>query len=74
MHGLWHTPKLFYGFIVSSKVKTIKREKVGALSLTHNTSEVEGCVGALGWGIGRLTSNLVIHTDMHKPNNKLFNA
>jgi len=30
------------------KAKTIKGG-VGVRSLVHNTSKVEGCVGALGW-------------------------
>ncbi len=30
--------------------------------------------GALGWGLGRLTSNSITHTDLHKPNNKLVCA
>jgi hypothetical protein len=35
---------------------------------------VEGCVAALGWGLGWVTSESIIHTDLHKPNNKLINA
>jgi hypothetical protein len=35
---------------------------------------VEGHVGAPGWGLGRLTSNSIIHTDLHKPNNELVSA
>jgi hypothetical protein len=31
------------------KVKTTEREGVGAHSLAHNTSKVEGRAGALGW-------------------------
>jgi len=31
------------------KVKTMEGEGVGALSLVHSTSQVEGCVGASGW-------------------------
>jgi len=31
------------------KVKTIEGEGVGACSLIHSTSEVEGHVGASGW-------------------------
>jgi len=34
---------------MNPKVKTAKGEGVGACSLTHITSEVEGCVGALRW-------------------------
>jgi len=47
---------------------------VGAHSLVCSTLGVEGCVGALGWGLGRLTSRSIIHMDLHKPNNKLVSA
>jgi hypothetical protein len=59
---------------VSPKMKTTKGEGIGACSLTHNTSGVEGRVGALRWGLGRLTSKSITHTDLHKPNNKLINV
>ncbi len=56
----------------SPKVKITTR--VRAHSLARNTSGVEGRVGALRLGLGRLTNNLIIHMDLHKPNNKLVNA
>jgi len=55
-------PKLLNRFIVSPKVKTTKGEKVGAHSLARNTSRVKEHARALRWGLGRLTSNLIIHT------------
>jgi len=58
----------------SPKVKIVKREGVGVHSLAHNTLGVKGCAGALGWGLERLTSNSITHTDLHKLNNKLDNA
>jgi hypothetical protein len=67
-------PKLFDGLITSPKVKTTKGKGVGARSLIHNASGVKGRVGALGSGLGRLTSNSITHMDLHKPNNKLVNA
>jgi hypothetical protein len=50
----WHNqldapPSSLMDLIVSPKVKTTKGEKVGARSLAHNTSRVEGCARALGW-------------------------
>jgi len=60
--------------ITSPKVTTMKGETVGAHSLARNTLGVKGHVGALGWGLGRLVSNSITHTDLHKPNNKLVNA
>jgi hypothetical protein len=58
---------------VNPKVKT-KKKGVGVCSLACSTSKVERCVGALGWGLGQVTSRSIIHTNLHKPNNKLVNA
>ncbi len=43
-------------------------------SLVCNILGVEGRARAQGWGLGRLKSNSIIHTDLHKPNNKLISA
>jgi len=59
---------------VNPKVTTMERKGVGACSLSCNTSGVEGHVGALGWGLGRLTSKSITYTDLHKPNIKLVSA
>jgi hypothetical protein len=67
-------PKLLYGLITSPKVLTTKGEGVGARSLAHNTSRVEGHDGVVGWGLRRLMNNSIIHTYLHKLNNKLVNA
>jgi len=58
---------------ISPKVETSKGG-VGARSLVHNTLGVERCVGTPGSGLRRLRSNSIIHTHMHKPNNKLLSA
>ncbi len=58
----------------SLKVMAVEGEKVQACSLAYNTWRVEGRVGALRWGLGRLTTKSIIHKDLHKPNNKLVNA
>jgi hypothetical protein len=50
------------------------KERIRVRSLTRNISGVEGCVGVPGWGLGWMTSMSIIHTDLHKPNNKLVNA
>jgi hypothetical protein len=47
----------------SSKVKTTEGKRVGVRSLAHSTSGVEGHVGAPKWGLGRLTSKSITHTD-----------
>jgi hypothetical protein len=58
----------------SPKMKTTKGEGVGARSLACSILEVEGRVGALGCGLGRLTSKSIIHADLHNPNKKLVSA
>jgi hypothetical protein len=58
----------------SPKVKTMEGKGVGACSLARNTLGVEGHAGALGWGLRRLTSKSITHTNLHKPNNKLVTA
>jgi hypothetical protein len=35
---------------------------------------VKGHAKALGWGLERVTSGSIIHTDLHKLNNKLVIA
>jgi hypothetical protein len=56
------------------KVKTTKEKGVGARSLTYSTLGVEGCVGTPKWGLGRVTSKLITHTNLHQLNNKLVSA
>ncbi len=58
---------------MSPKVKTIEGG-VEVRFVAHNISRVEGCVGASGWGLERLISKSIIHTDLHKPNNTLVSA
>jgi hypothetical protein len=60
--------------ITSPKVKTMEGQGVGARSLVHSTSEVEGCARASGWGLGRVKSESIFHMDLHKPNNKLLSV
>jgi hypothetical protein len=55
----------------SLKVKTMEEKEVGVHSLARSISRVEGRVGAPEWGLRRMTSESIIYTDMHKPNNKL---
>ncbi len=74
IHFHWHTPNSSQDSNVNSKMKTTKEEGVRICSLARNTSKVEECVGPLGWGLKRMMSKLIIHTDIHKLNNKLVNA
>jgi len=52
----------------------MKEKGVGVRSLTCSTLGVEGHVGAPGWGLKQMTSSSIIHTDLHKPNNKLVSV
>ncbi len=54
-------------------MKTSKEKRVEVCSLTHNTLGVKGHAGALGWGLRRMISGSIIHTNLHKPN-KLVGA
>jgi hypothetical protein len=56
------------------QVKIAEREGVGTRSLACSTSGVEGRAKAPRWGLGRLTSNSITHTNLHKPNNKLVSV
>jgi hypothetical protein len=58
---------------VSPKMKGVE-EVVGVCSLACSTSGVKGCAGILGWGLRRVTSRSIIHTNLHKPSNKLVSA
>jgi hypothetical protein len=60
--------------VASPKVKTMEAEGVGARSLIYNTLGVEGRAGTSRWGLGKMISNSIIHTDLPKPNNKLISA
>jgi hypothetical protein len=59
---------------VSPNMKIMEGEGVGACSLAHSTSGVKGHVRVMGWGLGRLTSNSIIHMDLHKPKNEFVSA
>jgi hypothetical protein len=37
-------------------VKTTEEQRIDACSLAHNTLGVNGCVGAPGWGLRRVTN------------------
>jgi hypothetical protein len=67
-------PKSLMDSTTNPKVKITKGEGVGARSLARSTLGVEGHARALGWGLRRMTSKSITHTDLHKPNNKLVNA
>jgi hypothetical protein len=47
--GIWRTPRSLMDSTVNPKVKTSKGEGIGVHSLVHNTSRVEGHVGAPRW-------------------------
>jgi hypothetical protein len=55
------------------KVKTTKGG-IEVHFLVCSILKVEGRVGAPGWGLGRVISKSIIHTHLHKPNNKLVSV
>jgi hypothetical protein len=57
-------PNSFMDSTANPKVKTTKREGVGAQSFAHSTLGVEGHFGAPGWGLRRMTSKSIIHTNL----------
>jgi hypothetical protein len=59
---------------MNPKGENNKRVGVGACFLVRNTSGVERPVGVSRWGLRRMTSKSITHTDLQKPNNKLINA
>ncbi len=58
----------------SPKMKTMEEGGVGVRSLVCSISGVKGCVGTSGWGLGQVENGAIIHTNLHKPNNKLVNV
>jgi hypothetical protein len=58
---------------VNPKVK-MEEKGIGVHSLARSTLEVERCVKAIRWRPGQVTSGSIIHTHLHKPNNKLVSA
>jgi hypothetical protein len=60
--------------ITNPKMKTAKGKGVETHSLAHSILGVKGRVEALRWRLKRLINNLITHTDLHKPNNKLANV
>ncbi len=47
----------------SPKVEIVQEEGIGVRSLVYNTLGVEGSVGILGWGLQRIKSESIIHTN-----------
>ncbi len=67
----WRTSKLFDGFNYESKGEDNKRKRSwGALPGSQHFGGKRVC-GSFGMGLGRTISGLIIHMDLHKPNNKL---
>jgi hypothetical protein len=55
-------------------MKTMEEEGIGVRSLAHNTLRIERHAKASRWGLGWVTSESTIYTDLHNPNNKLVSA
>jgi hypothetical protein len=57
----------------SLKVKTMEGKGVGVFLYSQHFGG-KGACWSFRMGLGRLTSNSITHTDLHKPNNKLVSA
>jgi hypothetical protein len=67
-------PKLLDGLNYESKDEDNGRRRSWGALLGLQHFRVEGHAGTSGWELRRLTSKLITHTKLHKPNNKLVNA
>jgi hypothetical protein len=70
----WCTPKFLNRFKSEYKMKTMEKSGLGARSLVRNTFGGKGVCWSSGMGLGRVISNLFIHTNLQKLNNKLVSA
>jgi len=70
----WRTFKLLDRLNYESTVKMEEGWGVGVHSLARNTSRVKGRAGAPKWGLKQKTIKSIIHTNLHKSNNKLVSA
>jgi len=55
-------------------MKTMKEKGVGVRSLVRNTLGVKKHIRPPRWGLEQVTSESIIHMDLHKLNNKLVSA
>jgi hypothetical protein len=71
---MWRTPKLFNGLNYEPKGENSgRRRNWGAFLGSPHFGGRKAC-WSFGMGLGRLTSNLITHNNLHKLNNKLVNA
>jgi hypothetical protein len=66
-------PSSLMDSIASPKVKTMEGKELGVLFSSQHFGGRRVCWSSM-MGLGRLISNSLTHTDLHKPNNKLVSA
>jgi hypothetical protein len=66
--NFWSIPKFLIRLKCESRVNIAEEWRIGVCSLVHNTSGVEGRAKSPIWGLGRVTSKSITHTDLHIPN------
>jgi hypothetical protein len=69
----WCTPKFFDGLNCESKGEDNERKRSWGAFLGSQHFGGRGACWSFKMGLGRLTSNSIIHMDLHKPN-KLVSA
>jgi len=69
----WHTPKLLNVFNCESKGEQQKEKELGPAPWFTSLRGRRACWSS-GMRLGRLTSNSITHTDLHKLNNKLVSV
>jgi hypothetical protein len=70
----WHTPKLLGGLNYESKGENNKRIRSWSVFPSSQHFENRRACWSSRMGLGQVTSGSIIHTDVHKPNNKLVSA
>jgi hypothetical protein len=72
--GLWCTPKFLDGFNYESKRENNIRKRSWGSLLSSQHFGSRGACWSSRMGLRRMKIGSIIHTDMHKPNNKLVNC
>ncbi len=73
-YASWRTPKLLDGLNYESKGEDNRKRRSWGVFPGSQHFGGRGACWSFGMGLGGLISNSIIHTDLHKPNNKSVSA